>query len=219
MPFYRRCGGKAGFCRAWKASEVNLQLFIRPADAVVAILQGLRRRETFPFFLFRLSYFSDPIEPLLAFVPSDIPFLEKHLDEVDQHLRIIWIDIDNEVDVFFHVGSYIANATYTVDGLNTFFGDSAGRFSIIYKSVQCLDSAGICSRRVSGLQGLTVQFDVGVIRLLASLRDHLGETAERAYPSFHLQNPAPVKTYIEPTCRWVLAKSRRQSLQLFLIAV
>jgi hypothetical protein len=57
-----------------------------------------------------------------SFVALHVAFLEKHLDQFDQHLSLSWLNVDDQVHIRLHVRADIADAADGVDRVDTFRG-------------------------------------------------------------------------------------------------
>ena len=50
--------------------------------------------------------------PLLAY---HVPFVQKHFNQSNQHLRFVWVNPDYKVNVVFHVSANIADLAYSIN--------------------------------------------------------------------------------------------------------
>lgn len=72
-------------------------------------------------------------------MPSNVPFLKEKLDELNKSLRFAWVNRDDKVYVFFHMGTNVPNGANMIDCLDRLFCYSRRGTALIQSLTQCLN--------------------------------------------------------------------------------
>ena len=84
-----------------------------PVDMFARVAENIAQAD-------RLYHPDDPLDATIAeffaVMARHIPVFQQKLNKTNQRSRLFWINIDDQVDVRFHMSTDIANAANVIDG-------------------------------------------------------------------------------------------------------